>query len=136
MIYNDLQEIGTRIGSYALTIYSLDKLGLEKYINSNDSREMLAVKTAALLAGSEYVSDMALEKLGIRVPTPFASDMECFVKHFISNAAVYYIIDKTDFDQVFFRMAGNSTERRALALAVIFTIVNEISNKIITYWSL
>ena len=135
MLYNDLQEIATRVGSYAITLYSLDKLGLNELINQNDSSEILSLKVAGLLSGTEYISDYALEKVGFRAPTKFSSDMGQFIKNFISNAAVYYVMDKMNIDDIFYQYS-TTPERRAVMLAVVFALVNEISNKLITMWGL
>ena len=133
MLYNDLQEIGTRIASYAVTLYGLDQLGLDKLIGGNDTTEVLAVKTAALLSGTEYLSDLALEQIGLRQPTKFGSDVEFFIKNFITNTAVYYAMDKLSIDEMFFKYSS-SPEKKALVLAVVFTIINEISFKVLKLW--
>jgi uncharacterized membrane protein YwzB len=130
MLYSDPKELATRVASYAAALYGLDKLGLSNLVNSDDRPEILALKVSGLLAGTEYLSDMALERMGFTKPPAFGSDMEQFVKHFASNAIVYYALDKIDIDAMLFKY-GTSPEKRALVLGVLFVIMNEISNAVL-----
>ena len=90
---------------------------------------MAAVKTAALLSGTEYIADMGLEKLGLTKPRSFASDMQEFVEHG-HKCTVIHVLDKVDLDSMLLQYA-DSEAKRAIALAVLFTVANEVSNLVL-----
>jgi hypothetical protein len=125
----NLQEIATKIGAYSVTLFAVDKVAPLKNIihAANGNAVEAALKTSALLSGTDYVANMGLEKLGLGSHRGFTSDVMEFSKNFISNAAVLYVIDKFDLDAMLEPYARTDMGR-AVVLAVIFTVCNEVTS--------
>lgn len=134
MLLNSLEHIAFRVGGLAAVIYGLEKTSiLQKIISAGDSDITTAVKTSALLSGSEFVSDHLLSYLtNVKVPSLYKSVGQ-FGIAFVVNALTLYALDKMDIDSIIVKSNSND-EMKALEFGVLFVLVNEISYKVISMY--
>jgi hypothetical protein len=139
MLYDDLKGLAKRIGSYAVTLFALNKVAhIRDIIKTSDSPPVAAAKTSLMIAGVEFVADKAIFATGNTPPISFASlmdDGKMFAKHFVANAVSIYMIDTLNIDELI-KPYAKTELTRAVAMAVIFTLANELSNMALHRFSL
>ncbi len=134
MLLNTLEHIGFRVAGLAGVIWGLEKSNiLNNVLGQSDNQITLALKTSAVLSGSEFLSDHLLSIIAnVRVPKLYDSIQQLGIAY-ISNAVVLLAIDKLKIDEMIVDSMA-SDEKKALELAVLFVIVQEISFKLINLY--
>lgn len=132
MLLQSLEHVAYRVAGLAGVVYAAEKSRIMQSIISSSDRDMpLAAKTALVLAGSEYLSDMVFSQwFGTTLPS-FTSTLQEFGYSFVTNTIVLYAMDKMDLDQMIVR-PGSNDEMRALQMAVLFVVVQEITHKLLS----
>lgn len=131
MLLNSLEHLGYRVAGLAAVIWGLEKTNIiERILRDNSNEVTLALKTSAILSGSEFLSDYLLSMVtNTRIPT-LGNTIQQMGVAFVSNAIVLYAMDKLNIDEMIVN-GYSSEEMKALQLAVLFVIVQEISYKLI-----
>lgn len=130
MLLDSINHIAYRVAGLSAVIYGLEKTNiLNSIIKSNDSNIMLAVKTSAILSGSEFLSDHLLSILTHTKVPSLSNTVNQMGIAFVVNAIVLYAMERLEIDEVIVR--GGSEEMRAVQFAILFIIVQEISYKVI-----
>lgn len=134
MLLQTLEHLAYRLAGLSATIYAAEKTNiLNSVIRAQDSGVELAAKTAAVLAVSEYLSDQALTRLVGHKPPAFTSSLHQGAYAFVTNTAVLFLMDKFDIDEMIVR-PGSNDEMRAVQLAVLFIVVQEVTAKLFQLW--
>jgi hypothetical protein len=130
MLLNTIEDIALKVISLSLGVYALEKTRiLDQLRNTIDSDEMVAVKVAGILAGSEYIGEYALSKALGRTTPKLYNNIQEFGFAFVSNAVVLYAMDKLKLDDKI--ITSGNDEGRALQYAVLFVIVQEVSHRVL-----
>lgn len=136
MLLQTLEHLAYRLGGLAVTIYAAEKTNiLSTVINSNDYGATLALKTSAFLSASEYISDQGLTRLVGHKPPALTNSMMEFVYAFVTNAVVLYAMDKLNIDEMIVKR-GSSDEMRAVELALLFIVCQEVTHKLFQLWGM
>lgn len=130
MLLDSISHVAYRVAGLSAVIYGMEKTNiLNSIITSSDSDVMTAVKTSALLSGSEYLSDHLLSIIThTKVPSMYQTIQQLGIT-FVANAIVIYVMERFDLDSMIIR--GGSEEMRALQFAIFFVIVQEVSFKLL-----
>lgn len=133
MLLQNIEHIGLRLASLSAAIWASEKTNLfENIINGNETPEIMALKMSAFLSGSEYVGDMVLSRtIGITAPKLY-STLGSFGYAFVSNAIVLYAFNKLSIDNKIISEYA-SPEMKAVQLAVLFVVVQEVSHYLLSY---
>ena len=130
MLLDSIQHLAYRVAGLSAVIYGMEKTNiLNSIIKTNDSEIMLAVKTSAILSGSEFLSDHLLSIITHTKVPSLSSTINQMGIAFVVNAIVLYAMEKLELDEVIVR--GGSDEMKAVQFSILFIIVQEISYKVI-----
>ena len=131
MLLNSLEHIGFRVAGLAGVIWGLEKTNIINNVLGQSNNEItLALKTSAVLSGSEFLSDYLLSMVtSVRIPRLYDTIQQLGIAY-VSNAVVLLAIEKLKIDEMIVDSMA-SDEKKALELAILFIIVQEISYKII-----
>jgi len=131
MLLNTLEHLAYRVAGLSLVIYTAEKTNLiNNFVSGNDNEAMVALKTSALLSGSEYLSDQLLSTVtNVKVPSLY-NTISQFGITFVVNALIIYAMDKLQLDEIILKR-GSSQEMKAVQFGIFFVIVQEISYRLI-----
>lgn len=130
MLLDSIQHVAYRVAGLSAVVYAMEKTNiLNSILTSADSDVMTAVKTSALISGSEFLSDHLLSIITHTKVPSMGQNISHMGITFVSNAIVLYIMERTNIDSMIIR--GGSDEMRALQFAIFFVIVQEISFKLL-----
>jgi len=131
MLLNTLEHLAFRLAGLTAVIYAGEKTRIiQQILGSNQGDVELALKTSAILSGSEFLSDQLLSIVsGTKVPALYKQISQLGIV-FVTNALVLYVLDKLKIDEMIVK-SNSSAESRSLQIAVLFIIVQEISVKAI-----
>lgn len=135
MLLNSLEHIAFRLAGLTTVIYGLEKTRiLENFIGENSGDISVALKTSAILSGSEFLSDHLLSFVThTKVPSLWTSINQLGMV-FVSNALVLMVLDKLGIDDMIVKR-GASDEMKAAQLALLFVLVQEITMKFLQMYS-
>lgn len=135
MLLNSIEHIAYRLAGLTTVIWGLEKTKiLQNLIGSNSSDITVALKTSAILSGSEFLSDHLLSLVThTKVPSLWTTINQLGMI-FVSNAIVLLIMDKLGLDDKIVSRTA-SDEMKAVQLAVLFVIVQEITMKFLQMYS-
>ena len=136
-LLNTVESMALRIAPLTGALIASDKLGIKDIILTGVQGDQLteAVKYSGYLIACEMAGDYGLEKLtGMRAPSLHKDVGVGFLTSFATNVGVYYALDRTDILDRFIEMFGSSDESIALANAVVYGIVQEVSYRLLAMW--
>lgn len=130
MLLDSISHVAYRVAGLSAVVYAMEKTNiLNSILKTSDGDVMTAVKTSALLSGSEFLSDHLLSIVThVKVPSMYHTINQLGIA-FVANALVIYIMERFDLDSMIIR--GGSEEMRALQFAIFFVIVQEVSFRLI-----
>lgn len=130
MLLDSITHVAYRVAGLSAVIYGMEKTNILKSIIKNgDSDVMTAVKTSALISGSEFLSDHLLSIVThVKVPSMYHTINQLGIA-FVANAIVIFVMEKFDLDSMIIR--GGSEEMKALQFAIFFVIVQEVSFRLL-----
>lgn len=129
---NDLRGIAIKIASLSGVIFLENQFRItDKLYDSNDNAVITAFKSSALLAGTGFISDLAIDKLYGDVrdsdKKSWAYDFASMGTNFVSNAIIFYALEYAELDE---KIIGTGTVvERSVRLGVLFWIVEMVTNK-------
>lgn len=130
MLLDSISHIAYRVAGLSAVIYGMEKTNiLRSIISGNDSDMMTAVKTSALISGSEFLSDHLLSIVTHVKPPSLYQTINQMGMAFVANAIVVYVMEKFDIDSMIIK--NGSDEMRAIQFGVFFVIVQEVSFKLL-----
>lgn len=131
MLLNSFEHLAYRVAGLSAVVYGLEKTNiLNSLIGDNQSDIALAVKTSAILSGSEFLSDYLLSIVtNVKVPSLYHT-VSRFGIAFVVNAIVLYAMDKLNIDEMIVKRNA-SDEMKAVEIGVLFVIVQEITYKLL-----
>lgn len=134
MLLNSLEHLAYRVAGLSVVIYGLEKTNiLDSVLGSSSNDITLALKTSAVLSGSEYLSDYLLSIVtNTKVPS-LTNSIGSMGMAFVSNALVLLAMDKLQLDERIVNPFA-SDEMKAVQLGVLFVIVQEISSRLLHYY--
>lgn len=134
MLLNSLEHLAYRIAGLSAVIYAAEKTNiLKNIISGNDNDGIVALKTSALLSGSEFLSDQLLSTVtNVRVPSLYNSVSQ-FGISFVVNALIIFTMDKLNLDEIILKK-NSSEEMKAVQFGVFFVIVQEISYRLVNLY--
>lgn len=134
MLLNSLEHLAYRVAGLSAVIYAAEKTNIMKsFINGGDNDAIVALKTSALLSGSEFLSDQLLSTVtNVRVPTLYNSVSQ-FGVSFVVNALIIFTMDKLNLDELIIK-SGSSEEMKAVQFGIFFVIVQEISYRLVNLY--
>ena len=127
MLLESLEHIAYRLDGLTPIVWTLEKTKLLESVMSDSSSDIaLTFKTSAFSSGSEFSSDQLLSDIThTKVPSLWTSINQLGII-FVSNAIVLLVLYKLGLDdKIVSRVA--SDEMKAIQLAVLFVIVQEIT---------
>lgn len=132
MLIQNFQDLLFKTVSLTAAIWASEKTNLlSRIFSPQDSQEVMAIKMSAFLSASEYVGDMALSRIiGKTTPTLY-NTFTSFGYAFLSNSLVLYTFDKLSLDEKI--ITSNNDEMKAVQMAVLFVLVQEVSHYILSY---
>jgi hypothetical protein len=130
MLLKSIEDIGLRLASLTAAIYAAEKTNImRQFVQSGDSDIMLAVKVSAFLTSSEYVGDMLLSYALHRTAPKLYVGMSDLPYAFISNTIVLYAMERLKLDNKI--ITSSTAEGKAVQWAVLYIIVQELSNRLL-----
>lgn len=130
MLLESISHLAYRVAGLSAVIYGLEKTKiLKSLIGNNETDIMLAVKTSAILSGSEFLSDHLLSIVTHTKVPSLSNTIQQMGMAFVVNAIVLYAMEKLELDEVIVR--GGSDEMKAVQFGILFVIVQEVSYKVI-----
>lgn len=135
-LFNNLESLALKVGTLATGLLIANKSGVRELImrNAGSSDVEEVVRYGAYLTGIEYLTDMTASKvLGMRGISLHADTNVGFLVTFATNLAVYYVMEKTDVLDKVLETVGDGDVNRALGNAIVYTLTQEISYRIISY---
>lgn len=136
-LFNNLESLALKVGTLTAGLLVANKSGVRQLImrNSGSSDVEEVVRYGAYLTGIEYLTDMVASKvLGMRGISLHADTNVGFLITFATNLAVYYVMEKTDVLDKVLDTVGDGDVNRALGNAIVYTLTQEISYRIISYF--
>lgn len=137
-LFQSLESIGLRVAGLTAGLVVADKTGIDEIILGGAQGGSLeeSARMSAYLIATEYVSDMALEKVaGIKPPSLHTGHIGIdLVTSFLTNTAVYYLLNQMDITDKIENMVGSGEIQQAAAHALIYALTQEISYRVICMW--
>jgi len=132
MLHQDLQQLALKVASLASAIWISQKTNIMASVfSSGDTEEVLALKMSAFLSGSEFVGNYVVGMFGYNNVPTMSNTLSQFGYAFVVNAVVLYVFQKLQLDDKI--ITGGTPEMRAVQMAVLFVLVQELSHYVLTY---